>query len=242
MSLKIFVDFDVTVAQPNVGNALFLKLGGERSTMLAGECGNAGISAVDRYREEAAALGTFERKDFDRFIQSHPIDVTFEEFVSFCRDRNIQFHVLSDGLDSLIRGAFSANRIRDVSYFANTVQLLPEDDGGNCKVEIQFPYTDAECTRCACCKRNIMLTHAGDEDVIAYVGQGYSNCCPEQYADIIFAKNDLQKFCQQENISYFLFDTFRDVVNRLEKLLVSGNGACKRRRAELMRRSAFMQE
>ena len=38
--------------------------------------------------------------------------------------------------------------------------------------------------------------------MIVYVGDGYSDRCPVQYADIVFAKGDLQTYCQEQNISY----------------------------------------
>ncbi len=242
MALKLFVDFDGTITRDDVGNAFFLKFGGEQCDKLVREYKEGKISAVDCFRGEAAAVGTLSKNQLDRFVSNHPIDVGFKEFVSFCRARNIEFHVVSDGLDYYICRILAANDIQDISYFANKVQLHSEDGGENCSVDIRFPFTDAECTRCACCKRNIMLTHAGEEDVIAYVGEGYSDRCPAQYADIVFAKEDLQKFCQQKNISYYLYDTFHDIVKRLEKLLVPRKVLRKRRRAELMRRAVFMQE
>jgi 2-hydroxy-3-keto-5-methylthiopentenyl-1-phosphate phosphatase len=242
MALKFFVDFDGTITRDDVGNAFFSRFGGEQCNKLVGDYKEGRISAADCFRGETAAVGALKKIDLDRFIRSHPIDVSFKEFVSFCRAGNIEFHVVSDGLDYYIREIFASNDIRDISYFANKVQLLSEDGGETCKVDIQFPYSDAECTRCACCKRNIMLTHAGDEDIIAYVGEGYSDLCPAQYADIVFAKEDLQKFCQLQNISYYPYNTFHDIVWRMEKLLVSRKVLRKRRRAELMRRAVFMRE
>jgi 2-hydroxy-3-keto-5-methylthiopentenyl-1-phosphate phosphatase len=114
-------------------------------------------------------------------------------------------------------------------------------ENGFAKPSISFPYEDAECTRCACCKRNIMLTKSSDDDVIVYIGEGYSDRCPAQYADIVFAKDELQKFCQEKNISYFLYDSFDDILVRMSELLVKKR-VKKRREAEMKRREAFVAE
>ena len=86
-----------------------------------------------------------------------------------------------------------------------------------------------------------MLTHASDDDIIVYIGEGYSDRCPAQYADIVFAKDKLQTYCQQENISYYLYASFFDVTTRLTELL-GRRQLRKRRRAELKRREAFSRE
>jgi 2-hydroxy-3-keto-5-methylthiopentenyl-1-phosphate phosphatase len=83
-----------------------------------------------------------------------------------------------------------------------------------------------------------MLSLAGEDDVIGYVGDGFSDQCPVQYADLVFAKGELQKFCQRENISYHLYSSFADVVDRLKPLLEKSI-LRKRRRAEMMRRALF---
>jgi 2-hydroxy-3-keto-5-methylthiopentenyl-1-phosphate phosphatase len=86
-----------------------------------------------------------------------------------------------------------------------------------------------------------MVTRASDDDIIVYVGEGYSDQCPAQYADIVFAKDELQTFCQQQNISYYLYDSFHDVVERL-KILLAKKRLRKRLEAETKRNELFMRE
>ena len=86
-----------------------------------------------------------------------------------------------------------------------------------------------------------MLTHSGEDEIIVFVGEGYSDRCPAEYADIVFAKDALQTYCQERNISYFLYTSFADVVSRLTNLL-EGKNIRKRRNAELRRREAFLAE
>jgi len=239
MALKIFVDFDGTITTEDVGNAFFETFGGPgyRDTLKEYESGV--LSAQETFRRGTRAIGTARLSDVDRFLHQQKIDETFVRFVEFCRVNAIEMYIVSDGLDYYIRGILEIHNIHGVPFFSNTLIASPVD-GDRVAFDIQFPFSDAECTRCACCKRNIVLTRAGDEDIIAYIGEGYSDRCAAQYADIVFAKKSLQTFCQQENISYYPYTSFQDVVDRLKTLLTKR--LRKRRRAELMRRSAFLCE
>jgi 2-hydroxy-3-keto-5-methylthiopentenyl-1-phosphate phosphatase len=237
MPLKVFVDFDGTITQQDVGDAFFLRFGGPVCASIVGDYREGKISAAECFRRELAQIGDARKGDMDDFFRQQPIDTTFHEFAAFCRRNGIAFHVVSDGLDYYIRSILEANGLSDVSFFSNTLLMVPS--GGDLQhLGLEFPFSDADCSRCACCKRNILLTHTDEADIIAYVGEGYSDRCPAQYADLVFAKDDLQKFCQKENISHFVYSSFHDVAERLNLLLVN-NRLRKRRRAELKRREAF---
>ena len=242
MSLKIFVDFDGTITQHDVGNAFFQTFAGPRCQALIEEYRHGRMSATDCFRQEAEAVGMVNKTDADLFFRSQPIDNGFRDFVRYCEDHEIDLLVVSDGLDYYIREIFEANGIRGVRFLANHAQFVPADGNGLCRLNLQFPFTDAECTRCACCKRNAMVTRSADEDIIVYVGEGYSDTCPAQYADIVFAKAQLQAFCQNVNVSYYPYVDFHDIISRLKVLKDRGKQLRHNRRAELMRRDRFLQE
>jgi len=240
MALKLFVDFDGTVTTRDVGNAFFRRFGGTVCDGLVHEYRDGKISAQECFRREAAAIGRLPVEEAEAFFREQQVSPGFDDFVGFCRARGIEFHIVSDGLDYYIGRILAINDIEGVSVFANRLTLSGAEDG-SATLSVSFPYGTAECDRCACCKRNILLTKAGEEDVIGYIGEGYSDRCAVQYADIVFAKDELQKYCQQENISYYVYDDFHDVVARLEQL-VARKTLRKRRRAEIKRREAFMSE
>lgn len=237
MPLKVFVDFDGTITHQDVGDAFFLAFGGPVCAKIVEEYREGKISAPECFRRELAQIGEARKSAMDDFFRTQSIDNTFHEFTAFCRRNGVEFHIVSDGLDYYIQTILEANGFSNVSFFSNTLLMIP-GEGGMQRLGLEFPFNDAECTRCACCKRNILLTHTDETDIIAYVGEGYSDRCPAQYADIVFAKDDLQKFCQKENISHFVYASFHDVVERLS-ILLAKNKLRKRRRAELKRREAF---
>ena len=241
MALKVFVDFDGTITKQDVGNAFFKEFGGPVCEGIVEEYKDERISAYECFRREVAAIGTLSLQRAVAFLRGQPIDESFKALVLFCETHRIDLHIVSDGLDFYIREILSAHGLGDVPFFANELALEETAVDGDCTLSIGFPYSDEECTRCACCKRNIMLTHAGDDDTIVLVGEGYSDRCPARYADIVFAKDELQTFCQRENISYIPYTSLADVVHRLDRLR-NQRSIRKPRRAELNRREVFIRE
>jgi 2,3-diketo-5-methylthio-1-phosphopentane phosphatase len=240
MSFKLFIDFDGTVTLEDIGEAFFLHFGGPSCADHVREYHEGRISASECFRRETAAIGALTLDEADRFLRTKLVVAGFPEFVRFCREVNLEFHIVSDGLDLYIRRVLEYHGVGELSLYSNRLEL-EEVGGGRLRPMVVYPYQAEGCDRCACCKRNILLGLSGEEDIIGYIGEGFSDRCAVQYADIVFAKDDLQRYCQQENISYFPYQDFFDIQARVDALL-SRKNLRKRRRAELKRREAFLCE
>ena len=59
----------------------------------------------------------------------------------------------------------------------------------------------------------------GDDEISVLIGDGFSDTCAAQYADIVFAKKSLASYCWKNNITYFEYKDFGDVQKKLEKLI-----------------------
>jgi 2-hydroxy-3-keto-5-methylthiopentenyl-1-phosphate phosphatase len=242
---KIFVDFDGTITRRDVGDALFETFGGSRCLDAVEQYRNEKLSAVECFRLECDACGDVELSRYHAFLDAQEIDASFKPFIEFCRGNAIDHYILSDGMDAYIRYILDRHGLGDVPFFANKLTLVQTANASTVRFVPAFPYTDEVCQRCACCKRNHMLSLSGDDDVIVYVGEGYSDRCPSRYADIVFAKDDLRNYCRQENISFFEYESFADVTDRLRSLMNHGKAGDKialrkRRQAELARREILL--
>lgn len=239
--LKLFVDFDGTITRGDVGNMFFRAFGGDACDALIRRYRAGEISARECFLGEAASMGRVAPEALERFVARQEIDPSFPALVDFCRQRGVDLLIVSDGLDWYIRRILAANGCAEVPFVSNIASLAHPDADGRAEVELAFPHPDGVCERCACCKRNIMLTGSGDGDILGYVGEGFSDRCPVRYADIVFAKDVLQTYCQNENISYYPYGSFDDVVSRLRLLLDRGR-LRPRARAAAERRAAFRHE
>jgi 2,3-diketo-5-methylthio-1-phosphopentane phosphatase len=217
--LRLFTDFDGTISRQDVGDAFFERFGGARSVAAVEAYREGRLSAADCFREECAACGEVDMAELDAFLAAQEIDPAFAGFVRFASERGFPVAVLSDGMDYYIRRMLERHGLGGVTSYSNTLRLVPAGAPGRVTFAPEFPYRDEVCDRCACCKRNHILTLSADDDIVVYIGEGYSDRCPARYADAVFAKDDLLTYCQRENISYFEYQTFADIVRRLESSL-----------------------
>ena len=240
VGLRIFCDFDGTVAVSDVGNLLFQTFGTSRCGEIIRDYEQGKIEAKEYWRRGCETVRNLTSDQLRAFARQQILDPYFSSFVDFCTERGIPFFLLSDGFDIYLKEMLRQHGFvpggdgnRGVECFANHLEFT--NDG---RIVPSFPYADAESTQCANCKRNHVLTLSGDNDVIVYIGDGRSDFCPARYADVVFAKRALIAYCQSQNISFFEFHTFKDVIERLEKLL-SQKRIRKRWQAALRRREAF---
>ncbi|MEX0735905.1 MAG: MtnX-like HAD-IB family phosphatase [Bacteroidota bacterium] len=236
--VRVFCDFDGTAAAEDVGNRLFHTFAGDRASEIVAEYLEGRATARECLRDECAAVGNISEHDLASFVDGFGLDPFFKEFVQFCRSHEIPLTILSDGLDFYVERILKANGLEDIPFFANHLDLVQVE--GATRMVPSFPYTDSECVRCGNCKRNHILTLSADDDIVVYVGDGISDRCPVRYADIVFAKKGLIKYCQEQNITYHEYRHFGDVQQRLDSILQKKR-IKPRREARMARREVLLQ-
>lgn len=234
--VKVFSDFDGTISVKDIGELFFRKYAGEFVEKNIERLLNSQITMQEWLKGLCDSIPQITKKEFFDFVDQFDIDLYFVELMKFCKTRNIPIFIVSDGFDLYIERVLLKNGFEDIELFANHAMI--NDSTG--KLETSFPYTDSECNLCCNCKRNHMLQLSADEDIIVYIGDGYSDRCPIQYADFVFAKKQLIKYCQEKNITYFAFSNFKDVRLKLEEIL-NRKRIRHRQEAVMARREVFMQ-
>ncbi len=236
--LRVFCDFDGTIAAHDIGSRLFRTFAGEKAAQIVQRYLNDEINARECLTQECAAIDTVTPVELAKFVDQFEIDPHFPGFATFCSAHGIPVTIVSDGLDVYVEQMLRKYNLAHLRWFANHAEFVRV--GNSTKLVPSFPYRDAECERCGNCKRNHILTSSGDDDVIVYVGDGISDRCPARYADIVFAKHSLIPYCQEQNITYHEYRQFGDVQGRLENILQQRR-IRKRREAEMARREVFQQ-
>lgn len=233
---KIYIDFDGTITTEDVGEKMFLTFGKpDEANRIIQLWLDDKISSGQSWEMLCNTVGKLEQKEFDDFISGVKIDSTFKEFIEFTEQNNLDVFVLSDGMDLYIDKILKQENLQNLKVFSNKLFI---DDFW--KITPQFPYTDEECHKCANCKRNHIISTSSDNDITIYIGDGFSDICPAQYCDFVFAKNSLLKFCEKNRISFYPYSTFADVKERISFLLTK-NRVKKRYQAELKRKAVYLQ-
>ena len=207
-STALFLDFDNTVTIGDVLDAVI-----ER------------FSVTERWRSWEAAwkrgdLSTSEclslqigdlRVDADeliRFVSDTPIDACLPDIVDLCRAKGIPLFVVSDNFSVIVRAILKRSSLGGVTFFAN--ELLFD---GN-KPTARFPHANPRCRRCAHCKAVHFTRFASHRKI--YVGDGLSDLCPAEAADLVFAKDALANHLATAGIPFMPFANLGDVLRYLE--------------------------
>lgn len=234
---KAFVDFDGTITKSDVGEAIFREFGNTgKVNEIIEKLLKDEISAKECWLSLCDSVENFDRKSLDEFINTMEIDETFPDFVDYCERNGIELYVLSDGFDYYIEKIFERENLQNVKVYSNKLVITDKNE-----MLPEFPYLDANFKTSANCKRNHIINHSGDDEFTVFVGDGNSDKETALICDFIFAKDGLLRHCEMERITFFPFENFGDVIERIDKLK-SKKRLKKRYQAELKRKELYIRE
>ena len=150
------------------------------------------------------------REALSEYLESIMIDPYFGKLLKLLRSMGIQYMIVSDSFSFIIKEILRHNGIRRVKVYANELKFR------NDEIAPSFPLINADCLRCAHCKRRHVLEHKDKTTV--YVGDGLSDVCPAQYCDLVFAKAKLKEFFQKNKKPFMEFRDLKDVYSFFEDL------------------------
>lgn len=203
--MVFFVDFDGTVTLKDTCDAMSIAYG-EGSWMEANRLWEEKkLSTADCAR---MILKHFKvsPEDLRQFLGAMEIDRYFKDFLSLCREKGHEVYILSDGYDFNIETVLSKHGI-DIKYYSN--KLLYSNENG---YSIESPYEDGSCKSCGTCKANLVKSLKKDGELAVYIGDGYSDFCPAELADKVFAKGTLYRYCRDHGINAVPFENFNDII------------------------------
>lgn len=233
--LFVFTDFDGTITIKDVGDELFRKYSKFDfyiQKLLSGE-----ISIHQYWIEVCKNLDrNVNQERIKQFALSFEVDPYFKQFAWFCEQNKIKLSIVSDGFDTYINPIIQSLELNQITIFCNT--LIFENNN----VIPIFPNASESCTcLCASCKRNTILSKIPENAVIVFIGDGFSDYCAAEHSDIIFAKDKLAAYCNENKIPHYPFSTFSDVQRILSDIILRKKYKT-RNQAYLLRKKAFETE
>ena len=212
--IAVLCDFDGTVAQDDVGDLLFETFATAETRDAVDDWLRGKITSRQCLEREAAAARCCP-STLKNFLSGRRLDPYFKDFHDFAQKRGIEVVVLSDGLDFYIEQMLIRNGLGGIEFFANRLRI----DGETLHVE--FPWYDMlKCTECGCCKTYHLMRYKEDGYFVVYVGNGLSDRCPCESADLVLAKGELLEHCRAKKIGAVEFKNFRDVEREVLRRLV----------------------
>ena len=212
---RIFVDFDGTVTQGDVGDSIFerflppelLNQGWHRDIIEEWKAGR--ISSQECLLRECARV-MVTKEELDLELETKTLIPGFIHFTDYCRRKTFPLTILSDGLDYYIEFILAKYGIDEIPYYANHMYFTEDALG------VEFPYAGKGCGRCGNCKRWHIQSERKEGETVMYIGDGYSDRYAVRSADIVFAHRGLAEYCDRTGISYIPFKDFFGVIDFLE--------------------------
>ena len=236
MSLIIFSDFDGTIAQVDVTDAILNEFAGPDWQTVEEEWLAGQIGSRECLRRQMALVRA-SAGELNALIDSVPLDPGFAAFQRWTRERRLPFYVVSDGFDYVIcrilrRCGVDGELVNGSHLFASSMRV----EGTS--VEVDFPHGPEPCVHgCATCKPEVIRRLGARRSPVIFIGDGLSDRFAVQAADVVFAKDKLLTFCRGRGIGATPFSTFADIEHNLHLLVGTDAGVpvdCTQRRPALI--------
>jgi len=198
--VRVFVDFDGTISLEDTTDVILERFADPEwrtveAEWLAGRIGSR--ECLSRQIDLVRA----SREDLQSVIDEVPLDPHFADLVELCRGHGVPLTVVSDGLDWVVIKMLARVGL-DVPVRANKLEWL-----GRNRWRLGFPYSAAACrAQAGHCKCQAL---GGEpEKIRILIGDGRSDFCAAETADLVVAKGALAEHCQTAGLAYIVFGNF----------------------------------
>ena len=212
---QIFTDFDGTISLNDVGDKVFESFCDSSWRDILHQWYDGKIGSKEYYTK-CSNIIRISKSQLDEFCEKQKIDESFHEFVNYCIEKKYPLTVLSDGMDNYIKGILSSNGLSNLTIYSNSFEFV----NGN-RVAVKFPYYDKGCLKCANCKGAHIKAHRQNGAKVVFIGDGLSDICGVSESDIVFAKNALKSYCIKNDVRFYDYNNFQDILKKLKEIEIN---------------------
>lgn len=213
--MRVWVDFDGTLVEPNVAILLVEEFGrdGRAVAREVDDLLHRGVITLrEAWEREVAVLPADRLEEMVEFATAHaPLRSGAPELVALLDRHRIPTTVISGGVDFYIRPILERARIR-WPFLSDALVRGP--DG---KLGVAHPHGHPTCRLCGICKAQAVRPGPGRLEV--FIGDGSTDRYAAEVADVVFARGRLRAYCDRRGIAHRAFEDFRPVISWLEATL-----------------------
>jgi 2,3-diketo-5-methylthio-1-phosphopentane phosphatase len=203
--LIIFTDFDGTITKIDSLNMVLDEFSVSDWRSIEDRVTMHEISEKEALQAEFDLVKVPLRKALELLKKNAVIDLTFIPFIEWCKSNNIELIILSGGFKVFIETIFTKFGINDLKVYSNSLNV----DNNTWKVvQPDLPKINNLCNHC---KTHHLVKARERGYKTIYIGDGNTDRCPAENADIVFAKNSLAQYLRNKKRKFFEFQNFNDI-------------------------------
>jgi 2-hydroxy-3-keto-5-methylthiopentenyl-1-phosphate phosphatase len=209
--MRVFADFDGTIARPDVTDVMLQRFASPAWERIEAEWIAGVIDAATCMRRQIALIEA-RPEALNAALDEIELDPDFPAFARWCDEAGIKLAIVSDGVDYFIHRILERHGLGTIPVFANALKT------NGSRHTLEHPWLNDQCAAqqgvCKCA-----VTRAALRPLI-FVGDGRSDQCVSQIADVVFAKGKLAAFCAKTDRDYVAFTTFAEIQAGVASLLL----------------------
>ncbi len=217
--LRVVVDFDGTLVDPNVAIVLVSEFapGGEAVAREVDQLLHEGrIGLREAWQRQAALLPAERLPEMTRYVRDRvPMRKGAREFLDVTARHRVPVTVVSGGLEFYIREVLDREGL-DLPIRSDRLETAP---GG--AMRVVHPYEHPTCRLCGICKAALVEESAASARTV-FIADGSTDRYAAESSDLVFARHRLLEYCRRAGIECFPFDDFGPVVTRFRGWLEQG--------------------
>lgn len=209
--LLIACDFDGTITQRDTLHVIVETFGARgvwgaiEPALRAGE-----LTLEQAMQRQFAEVRATRDEVLEAVLREAPIRAGFHELLAWVEDRGHRLVVLSSGFRTVIDAILAKAGIAGLTIHSHEARFSAEG------CELAFSDRGERCEHCGRpCKRHDLALHRRGERVV-YLGDGISDRCAAQAADLVFARDGLAEHLRAEGVPFVPFEDFFEVRAVLE--------------------------
>lgn len=213
-SQVIFLDFDGTVAYKDVGYHMVKRFAAEGWEEI-NRMWEEGLLSTAQCAQKTLDIMKASPAELEEFFLEQELTPGFTDFLEWVLTMPASMYIVSDGYDNYIDPILKKFGLA-IPYYANHL-----DYSG--RWIFTSSHSNPECGKCGTCKSSIIQEHTPPGAVSIYIGDGYSDRCAAGRCDIVLAKDALARHCRDNNLEFYHFKDFYDVINILNRVIGQGD-------------------
>jgi 2-hydroxy-3-keto-5-methylthiopentenyl-1-phosphate phosphatase len=205
--LVVFCDFDGTITEKDMIISICEKFCPPVWKTIVQDILSKRKSVKDGVAEMFALIPSSKKEEILAFAQAaFRLRAGFPEFLAFCKSNGILFTVCSGGIDFFVEPLMASYKA-----FIHKIYSIPADFLGP-MIRLRHPLA---CETEGTCKVKVMEQFPNTIRIL--IGDSITDLHGARHANVVFARNGLQDYLDEEKISYAPFETFFDITKMLSE-------------------------